>query len=47
METIVRDEYEWKYANWTTGGGEDENDEGLPPPKKEVVTLSHTSGVLR
>ena len=35
METIVRDEYEWKYANQTTGGGDDENDEALPPPKKK------------
>jgi hypothetical protein len=34
-ETIVRDEYEQKYANQTTGGGDDENDKGLPPPKKK------------
>ena len=34
-ETIVRDEYEQKYADQTTGGSDDKNDEAIPSPKKK------------
>ena len=34
-EAIVRDEYERKYANRTTGGSNNVNDEVIPSPKKK------------
>ena len=38
-EAIVRDEYERKYANWTTGGSDNENDKAIPSPKKKKKSV--------